>query len=204
MELYVLGDMFEFWYEYRPQLFEIYRADLLALAAAWEAGVMIFLLYGNRDFAYGRYVQRRFGATVLGNGEIVTLHDTRRAWLEHGDLLCTADRAYLRLRSCLRSWPVRLLFWLLPWALARKLLERLRRSSAAAKARKPAELLRPDLAAARRRLEEHRGQVLLCGHLHRQQAEDLGAGYRLIVLPAWCDSPGGMIDDARGFRPFTV
>jgi len=202
VELYVLGDLFEFWYEYRAQLFLIYRTDLLALAAAWEAGVKIHLLYGNRDFAYGAYVRRRFGATVLGDGEIATLHDTRRAWLEHGDLLCTGDRRYLRFRGIVRSWPVRCLFWLMPWACARKLIERLRRRTAADKAAKPAATMQLDLVAARRRCENHDCQVLVCGHLHDEQAHDLGDGRRLIALPAWCDTPGGMVDDAKGFRPF--
>src|SRR4051812_20435564 len=65
VELYIVGDLFEFWYEYRKQLFEIYREDLQALEDAWHAGVKIFLFFGNRDFAYGNYVNRRFGATVL-------------------------------------------------------------------------------------------------------------------------------------------
>ncbi|MCY3021820.1 MAG: UDP-2,3-diacylglucosamine diphosphatase [Planctomycetota bacterium] len=204
VELYILGDLFEFWYEYRSQVLDLYRADIAALTAAWEAGVKVFLFFGNRDFAYGRYVQRRFGGTVLGDGEQIALHDSRPAWLEHGDLLCTADRRYLRFRGIIRSWPVRLLFWLLPWCCASKLIERIRRRTAADKAAKPAATVAMDLDAARRRLEEKRCRVLLCGHTHQPRGEDLGAGYRLIVLPPWCDTPAGMVDDDRGFRPFSL
>jgi len=204
VELYVLGDLFEFWYEYRAQLFQIYHADLRALTAAWEAGVRVFLLYGNRDFAYGEYVRRRFGATILGDGGAVALNDTRRAWLEHGDLLCTADRRYQRFRSWIRSGPVRLLFWLLPWTCARRLIERLRQRAAAAKAAKPAVQMQLDHEAARTRLEAHGCQVLICGHLHDAQAHDVGGGGRLIALPAWCDTLSGMVDDERGFRRFSA
>src|SRR5437868_462328 len=62
VELYILGDLFEFWYEYRRALFEIYRNDLEALESAARAGIKIFMLFGNRDFAYGKYVVKRFGA----------------------------------------------------------------------------------------------------------------------------------------------
>jgi len=204
VELNVLGDLFEFWYEYRAQLFEMYHADLHALTAAWEAGVKIFLLFGNRDFAYGRYVQRRFGATVLGDGGIVTLNDTRRAWLEHGDLLGTADRSYLLFRSCIRSWPVRLLFRLMPWACASRLIGYLRNRAAAAKAAKPDAIMQIDIQAARVRAEGNHCQVLICGHFHDKQAHDLGGGCRLIALPAWCEVFEGMVDDERGFRAFTA
>lgn len=204
VELYVLGDLFEFWYEYRSQIFEVYRDDLAALSAAWEAGVKIFLFSGNRDFAYGKHVTRRFGATVLGDGEQITLNDSRPVWLEHGDLLCTADRRYLRYRAAIRSWPVRVVFWLMPWAWARRLIERIRRRTAADKAAKPAQTMEIDLEAARRRLEERRCRVLICGHLHKAQAEDLGGGLRLIVLPAWCEKPGGMVDDGQVLKPFNA
>ena len=104
VELYIVGDLFEFWYEYRAQLFALYERDLEALEAAWKAGVKIFLFYGNRDFAYGKYVLKRFGATVLGDGEALQLNDSRRAWLEHGDLLCTHDKRYLRFRKIIGIW----------------------------------------------------------------------------------------------------
>lgn len=202
IELYILGDLFEFWYEYRAQIFELYAADLAALEKAWQAGVQIYLFYGNRDFAYGPYVTRRFGGTVLGDGQQITLTDSRPAWLEHGDLLCTADRRYLRFRSFIRSWPVRLCFWLMPWSWARATIERLRRRTAADKKRKPADTMQIDADAARRRLEARRCKLLICGHLHRALGQDLGAGFRLIVLPAWRDEQWGMRDDEKGFREF--
>jgi UDP-2,3-diacylglucosamine hydrolase len=203
VELYILGDLFEFWYEYRKQLFEIYAADLRALDAAAQAGVKIFLFFGNRDFAYGKYVTKRFGATVLGDGQAITLNDHRPAWLEHGDLLCTADRRYLRFRRVVRSWPVRLLFRGMPWSMARRTIERMRKKTAADKARKSTKEVEIDFHAARRRLEHVHCKLLLCGHTHRPVSEDLGAGYRLIVLPPWCESPGGYVDD-RGLTMFNA
>src|SRR5436190_2386939 len=92
VELYIVGDLFEFWYEFRRQLFAIYARDLEALEAAAQAGVKIFLFFGNRDFAYGKYVKKRLGAEVLGDGAMVQLNDARKVWLEHGDLLCTDDK----------------------------------------------------------------------------------------------------------------
>jgi UDP-2,3-diacylglucosamine hydrolase len=204
IELYILGDLFEFWYEYRSKLFELYAADLRALTSAWEAGVKIFLFYGNRDFTYGKYVNRRFGATVLGDGQQITLSDSRKLWMEHGDLLCTDDRRYLRFRKLIRSRPSRVLFFLMPWPMARRAIERIRNRSSADKARKSLKEVDVNHAAARQRLEQTKSRLLLCGHTHRPCSEDLGAGFRLIVLPPWCEKPAGFIDDERGFRAFAL
>ena len=204
IELYILGDLFEFWYEYRSKLFEVYAADLRALTSAWEAGVKIFLFFGNRDFAYGKYVNRRFGATVLGDGQQITLHDSRKIWMEHGDLLCTEDRRYLRFRKVIRSRPARVLFFMMPWAMARRTIERIRKRSTADKVRKSAKEVDVNHAAARARLEQTSSRLLLCGHTHRPCSEDLGAGLRLIVLPPWCEQAAGFVDDERGFRAFSL
>lgn len=197
-ELYILGDLFEYWEEYHRQVPALYEADLAALEAAHKAGVKIFLLSGNRDFAYGKYVKRRFGATLLGDGGALRFGDGRNAWLEHGDLLCTADRRYLRYRGIVRSWPVKLLFWLMPWSLAKGFIGDIRQRTAADKKKKSAKEVEIDRDAARARLEAHGCQLLLCGHTHRPLADDLGAGFRLIVLPAWCDTCAGYREKAGG------
>ncbi|MEI6234086.1 MAG: UDP-2,3-diacylglucosamine diphosphatase [Planctomycetota bacterium] len=204
VELYIVGDLFEFWYEYKKQLFELYRDDLAALEAAFKAGVKIFLFYGNRDFSYGDYVLKRFGATVMGDGVQIVLNDHRRAWLEHGDLLCTADVRYLKFRKHIRSRKVRMLFRLMPWAVAKRLIANIRAKTVADKKNKPKTVFGIDLTAARKRVDDHTCEVLICGHTHRLQTEDLGAGKRLIVLPPWCDVPGGYVDDGRLFKSFEV
>ncbi|HLX64717.1 MAG TPA: UDP-2,3-diacylglucosamine diphosphatase [Planctomycetota bacterium] len=204
VELFIVGDLFQFWYEYKPQLFEIYARDLEALETAWKAGVKIYLFFGNRDFIYGAYVHKRFGATVLGDGQDIHMSDHRRAWVEHGDLLCTQDKRYLKFRKRIRSRPVRWLFKLMPWSMAKKMIERIRTTTLADKNKKKPEEFGIDLAAARARLEEHKCQLLICGHTHTHQTEDLGAGMRLVVLPPWCEHPAGYVDDGHTFKSFEV
>lgn len=204
VELYIVGDLFEFWYEYRPQIFALYANDLNALERAWKSGVNIFLFYGNRDFAYGDYVLKRFGATVLGDGASVELNDSRRAWLEHGDLLCTSDLRYLRFRKIIRGPFVRVLFRLLPWRAALKQIEKIRARTLSDKKQKDANVFGIDLDAARARLAERQCQLLICGHTHAHKMEDLGAGLRLIVLPPWCDHASGYVNDGMTFKTFEV
>ena len=200
-ELYLLGDLFEFWEEYHREVPARYEQDLRALEAAKNAVVALFLLSGNRDFAYGRYAQRRLGARLLQDGGAVTLTDARRVWIEHGDLLCLKDRRYLRYRKWIRSWPVRLFFWLMPWSLARRFVSGVSSRARADKSTKDPALLELSLEAARNRLEQTRCQVLLCGHTHLPQAPDLGAGLRLLALPAWCEVRAGYQEQRGALTP---
>lgn len=200
-ELYILGDLFEFWEEYHREVAARYEADLAALEAACRAGVALVLLSGNRDFAYGHYVQKRLGARLFHDGDLVTLDDSRRLWLEHGDLLCTQDKRYLRYRRWVRSWPVRLGVRMLPWSTVRGFVARVSDNARADKARKDPAVFEVDLEAARGRLERYGCQVLLCGHTHRPQATDLGAGRRLIVLPSWCDVRAGYAERGGVLTP---
>ena len=200
-ELYLLGDLFEFWAESHREVPALYEQDLRVLEAAKDAGVTLTLLSGNRDFAYGRYVERRLGARLLRDGGTVTLSDARKLWIEHGDLLCLKDRRYLRYRRWVRSWPVRLCFWLLPWFMARRLIAGVSAKARVEKSAKDPAILELSLEAARDRLERNGCQVLLCGHTHRPQATDLGAGLRLLVLPAWCELPAGYQEHGGALTP---
>lgn len=199
--IYILGDLFEFWEEYHKQVRERYERDLVAIEAAYQAGIRFSFISGNRDFGYGRYVQQRLGAKLLGDGACVTLSDERRAWLEHGDLLCTADVRYLRYRRWVRSPLVRLTYRLMPWSLARRFVDKVSAKSTADKDKKQQEVFEPNLEVARLRLEHEKCRVLLCGHTHRPQSEDLGNGLRLLVLPAWCDTCSGYRDRHGSLRP---
>jgi UDP-2,3-diacylglucosamine hydrolase len=99
--LYILGDLFEAWLgddDPAPAVREIVRE----LRALHDAGVPTYFLHGNRDFLVGRRFAQETGCTLLDDGTIVDLHG-ERVLLLHGDVLCTADTSYQRLRRILRN-----------------------------------------------------------------------------------------------------
>jgi UDP-2,3-diacylglucosamine hydrolase len=197
VDVYFLGDLFAFWYEYRRAIFTLFTKDIAALRLAADAGVRIHLVFGNRDFAYDRFAENEWKATLLGDGTAIVLSDGRRAWLEHGDLLCPNDARYLRYRKFIRSFPIRLLFRLLPWSAAQRLIESLRKKTEADKRRKTPETFTLSLDAARKRMEEKNCTVLLCGHLHKPLRALASPGHEVWVLPAWLEG-GYALRDADG------
>ncbi len=81
--------------------------DGQALRALTDAGVPCFVMHGNRDFLIGERFCRETGATLLDDGTVVDLHG-ERVLLMHGDVLCTDDASYQRLRRIVRNPVVQL------------------------------------------------------------------------------------------------
>ena len=52
--LFILGDLFDFWFEYRCAIRPDYFAALFALKSLGLRGVRVFYLAGNHDFDAGR------------------------------------------------------------------------------------------------------------------------------------------------------
>jgi UDP-2,3-diacylglucosamine hydrolase len=99
--LYVLGDLFDFWFEYRYAIprggFQILRA----LADLVAQGVPIAYLGGNHDFWCGNYLEREIGVAVHQH-PIRVEHQGRRLYLAHGDGIVPGDTGYRILKAVLR------------------------------------------------------------------------------------------------------
>jgi UDP-2,3-diacylglucosamine hydrolase len=95
--LYILGDLFEAWIGDDAA---IAPADELAdaLQSLTRAGVPVYFIHGNRDFLLGADYARRTGMRLLPEPSVIDLYGTPTV-IEHGDLLCTDDTAYLAFRA---------------------------------------------------------------------------------------------------------
>ena len=100
-ELYILGDLFEFWIgdDYLP-------ATALATAALLKdlssSGVSIYFMAGNRDFMLGDDYAQRCGMQRLADPTVIEINDMPTL-LSHGDHLCTDDHVYQAIRAKVRD-----------------------------------------------------------------------------------------------------
>ncbi len=99
--VYVLGDLFDFWFEYRHAIPRGHFKVLRALAELVEAGVPVTYLGGNHDFWSGSYLSREVGLEVHQH-PITRQHQGRRLFLAHGDGLGPGDTGYRILKAILR------------------------------------------------------------------------------------------------------
>src|SRR5438045_2986510 len=59
--LYIMGDLFDFWFEYRTAIPRRFFETLCALRDVRAAGVPITYLVGNHDFWLGHFMTRELG-----------------------------------------------------------------------------------------------------------------------------------------------
>lgn len=99
--VYILGDLFEAWIG--DDAAQAPAGDIAeATRALGEAGIQVYFTHGNRDFLIGTDYAARSGMRLLPEPAVIDLYGTP-AIVEHGDLLCTDDIAYLAFRAQTRD-----------------------------------------------------------------------------------------------------
>jgi UDP-2,3-diacylglucosamine hydrolase len=184
--LYILGDLFEAWLgDDDPE--PAGREVVTALRRLTNAGVSCYFMHGNRDFLVGRRFAAETGCTLLEDGTVVDLHG-ERVLLMHGDVLCTADTHYQRLRRILRNPVVNFTLRHLPLAARRGLGRKLRAGSRMHVGNTAADIMDVTPAAVNETMRRAGVRTLVHGHTHRPAIHRLeldGEPARRIVLGDW-------------------
>ena len=100
--LYILGDLFDFWFEYRHAIPKGHFRVLRALADLIDTGAKVSYFGGNHDFWCGSYLESEVGLEVHQQPLAITL-ESRRLYLAHGDGVGPGDRGYHFLKALLRN-----------------------------------------------------------------------------------------------------
>ncbi len=107
-ELYLLGDIIDYWFEYRYVVPRGYTRFFGALATLADAGVKITWVKGNHDIWLFDYLRDEIGITIE-DGIFTRIIDGHRFVLGHGDSIDDAGIFYRIMRSMFRC---RFLQWL--------------------------------------------------------------------------------------------
>lgn len=82
--LYIVGDLFDFWFEHRWVVPRAGARVLFQLHALVQDGVPVTCLPGNHDIWLGSYLSEEVGLHLPG-GPITVTHQGKRLFLAHGD-----------------------------------------------------------------------------------------------------------------------
>ena len=182
--VYIVGDLFDFWFEYRSAIPRRPFETLTVLRDLRRAGVEVHYLCGNHDFWLGPFLSRELG--LVTHPEVLSLEiQGRRIWLHHGDGLLGGDLGYRIIKGILRHPLSIQLYRLLHPDLGLPLAHWFSKLSRTSRAGRPLdeehlwrEIAAPRFAAG--------FDAVLVGHLHHA-IERREGGRDFFVLGDWID-----------------
>lgn len=101
-EIYLIGDIFDFWFEYSaviPKGFIRFQGKLADLV---DSGIKITFFKGNHDMWMFDYFVKELGIQVISD-ELVLERNGKKFYLHHGDGLGPGDAKYKILKKIFRS-----------------------------------------------------------------------------------------------------
>lgn len=188
--LYLLGDVIDYWFEYREVVPRGQVRFLGQLARMADAGIKITWLKGNHDIWIYDYIPSELGITVV-DGVLDTIIDGKRFVMEHGDGMGDKTIGFKIIRHLFRNKIVKCLFaaihprWTVAFA---------HRWSAHSRAGDPANsgtdnAIKALAKASLQYLSQHPGvDYFLYGHIHAAATLQLHpSGAIMMVLGDWID-----------------
>ncbi len=112
--IFLLGDLFDFWFEYRTVVPKGFVRTLGKLAELTDAGIPVYYFVGNHDLWMQGYFEEELNIPVHHRPQYLTINDTS-FFLGHGDGLGPHDKGYKRMKKVFTNPICKGLFrWLHP------------------------------------------------------------------------------------------
>ncbi|MBK8911945.1 MAG: UDP-2,3-diacylglucosamine diphosphatase [Chlorobi bacterium] len=212
--LFIVGDLFDYWFDYRTVIPRQFVRTLSAIAELVEAGTRVEYVIGNHDFGHRDFFQNELGVAVH-TGDLATTIAGRRCYISHGDGKAFNDTGYLILKKILRARISNILFravhpdlgiGLAMWASqrSRDYTSQKNYGAKGLDAEQPGE---SDglYAFAQKKITQEGFQLVVMGHSHVPRRVELEGG-TYINLGAWLKDRYylQLSDEGLIFQPFTL
>jgi UDP-2,3-diacylglucosamine hydrolase len=182
-QLYLLGDLFEYWAG-DDDIDDPYHQQIIAaLRAVSDAGVTVHWIAGNRDFLVGAKFAAAANVMLLPETWVAEIAGLRVVVL-HGDAQCTEDIKYQEFRAMVRQPAWQQQFTAMPLAQRKAIIAGLRADSRKEQGNKSYEIMDVTPQAIADVFEQTGTDIMIHGHTHRP-ALHVVDGKRRYVLPDW-------------------
>ncbi len=185
-ELFIVGDLFDYWFEYKQVYQKGFFRTLTALQDLTEKGIKVHYFIGNHDFFHKDFFEKEIGVILYKDGKEFILNG-KKFFIGHGDGLVKNDLGYNILKMILRNRFIQILYGLIHPDLGVGLAKFTSRSSRDYTTQKDYGEEDGLLDAARKKIDEGNEYVIF-GHLHKKCFEKYKEG-TYINLGSWMDFP---------------
>ncbi len=100
--IFLLGDLFDFWFEYKTVIPKGFTRVLGKLAEISDSGIPIYFFVGNHDLWMKGYFEEELGIPVYFKPQDFTIGNAS-FYIGHGDGLGPGDRGYKRMKKIFTS-----------------------------------------------------------------------------------------------------
>ncbi len=201
-ELYLLGDIFDFWYEYKKVAPRGFTRILGRIADLTDRGVPVHFFTGNHDVWVFDYLPGELGVILHRDG-FVTHIKGKKFYLAHGDGADASDRGYLILRKIFTSKTLQWMFSRLHPNFALCLAHKWSKSSRLAKMGMKEEFkVKNDgiYKFAESFLQKESTDYFIFGHRHQLANVKIGEKTRFILLGDWINNYSYGVFDGETFE----
>lgn len=101
-ELFIIGDLFDYWFEYRHVIQKGFIRTLSKLAEYSDSGKKIHYIIGNHDFLHRDFFEKEIGTLLYHNAIDLSLNG-KKFFMAHGDGMVKNDLGYKILKKILRN-----------------------------------------------------------------------------------------------------
>jgi UDP-2,3-diacylglucosamine hydrolase len=184
--LFIVGDLFDYWFEYKTVIPRYYYRTLTALHDMRKRGIGIEYVMGNHDFGHRDFFRDELDIPIFTDDIERTLYG-RKFYISHGDGKAFNDNGYLLLKKVLRNPVSQKLFNLIHPDLGIRLASGTSRTSRSYTGKKDFGELEGQGNFARKKIDEGFDYVIM-GHRHIAEMTPYGRGY-YINLGEWIKEP---------------
>lgn len=186
-EIYLLGDVFDFWWEYKLVVPRGFTRFLGTVAEITDAGTPVHFFTGNHDMWIGDYLINECGI-IPHTAPVTKIFDGKKFHLAHGEGLGTRDESYKILLSIFRNKTLRTLYSALHPSIGVGIGLRWSLNSRLGKGIK-IDFLGEDtedlIRYAKTILEKEKIDYFIFGHRHLDMKYSLNKGVEIIFLGDW-------------------
>ena len=100
--IFLLGDLFDFWFEYKHSVPKGFTRTLGKLAELSDNGIKIYFFVGNHDYWMNDYFEKELGIKVFKKPEVFVFN-SKSFFIGHGDGLGPGDKGYKRMKLILSN-----------------------------------------------------------------------------------------------------
>ena len=186
--IFLVGDMFDFWFEYRTVVPKGFVRLLGKLAELSDSGIQLHFFVGNHDMWMGDYFKKELNMPVYYGPQTFQFNDCS-FFIAHGDGLGPGDHGYKAMKKVFRSPVCQWLFSLLPPAIGIGTANYFSRKSRRAQEHIEETFLGEDkewlITFSREKLQQEKHDFFVFGHRHLPIDYRLTKEARYINLGEW-------------------